>query len=133
MRGKKGSPYDGGHRVQFFMYWPKGNLTEGRDVKPITAYVDVVPTLIDLCEVPAPQGVKFDGTSIKSLLYGVEDETWPDRILVTDSQRVKDPIKWRQSAVMTSRWRLNNGNELYDMDADPGQKKNVAASNPKVV
>ena len=133
MRGKKGSPYDGGHRVPFFMHWPKGNLTEGRDVKPITAYVDVVPTLIDLCEVAAPKNVKFDGMSIKSLLYGVQKETWPDRILVTDSQRVKDPIKWRQSAVMTSRWRLNNGNELYDMDADPGQKKNVAASNPKVV
>ncbi len=133
MRGKKGSPYDGGHRVPFFMHWPKGNLTEGRDVKPITAYVDVVPTLIDLCEVAAPKNVKFDGMSIKSLLYGVQKETWPDRILVTDSQRVKDPIKWRQSAVMTSRWRLNNGNELYDMDIDPGQKKNVAASNPKVV
>ncbi|NQV24250.1 MAG: arylsulfatase [Rhodopirellula sp.] len=133
MRGKKGSPYDGGHRVPFFMHWPSGNLTEGRDVKPITAYVDVVPTLIDLCEIPAPKGIKFDGTSIKPLLTGIQKEVWPDRILVTDSQRVKDPIKWRQSAVMTSRWRLNNGKELYDMAADPGQKKNVASAHPQVV
>lgn len=133
MRGKKGSEYDGGHRVPFFIHWPKGDLTGGRDVEPITAYVDVVPTLIELCDVAAPKGVKFDGTSIKSLLHGVEEETWPDRILVTDSQRVKDPIKWRKSAVMTSRWRLNNGKELYDMDADPGQSKNVAGKHPKVV
>jgi arylsulfatase A-like enzyme len=133
MRGQKGSEYDGGHRVPFFIHWPNGKLTGGRDVKPITAYVDVVPTLIEMCDVAAPKNVKFDGTSIKSLLYGVEKESWPDRILVTDSQRVKDPIKWRKSAVMTSRWRLNNGKELYDMDDDPGQSKNVAGNHPKVV
>ena len=92
-----------------------------------------MPTLIDLCQIAAPQNVKFDGTSIRSLLHGVEKEAWPDRILVTDSQRVKDPIKWKQSAVMTSRWRLNNGKELYDMDADPGQKKNVASAHPEVM
>jgi arylsulfatase A-like enzyme len=133
MRGKKGSEYDGGHRVPFFIHWPKGGLSTGRDVEPITAYVDVVPTLIDLCEIPAPRDVKFDGTSIRSLLQDLEKESWPDRILVTDSQRVKDPIKWRQSAVMTSRWRLNNGKELYDMQADPGQKKNVATDHREVV
>lgn len=133
MRGKKGSEYDGGHRVPFFIFWPNGKLTGGRDVKPITAYVDVVPTLIDLCEIAAPEGVRFDGTSIRPLLHGVETDTWPDRILVTDSQRVKDPIKWRKSAVMTSRWRLNNGKELYDIKADPGQSKNIAADHPQVV
>ena len=41
MRGKKGSQYDGGHRVPFFIHWPDGELTGGRDVEPITAHVDV--------------------------------------------------------------------------------------------
>jgi arylsulfatase B len=132
MRGQKGSEYDGGHRVPFFISWPNGKLGGGHDVKKITSYVDVVPTLIDMCGVPAPKGVKFDGTSIKSLLYGTA-KNWPDRILVTDSQRVRDPIKWRKSAVMTDRWRLNNGKELYDIDADPGQRYNIAEKNPKVV
>ena len=132
MRGKKGSEYDGGHRVPLFVYWPDGGLTGGRDVEPITAYVDVLPTLIDLCNVQPPKGVKFDGTSIADLLHGKSTE-WPDRILVTDSQRVKDPIKWRKSAVMTSRWRLNNGRELYDIKADPGQTANIADQHPKVV
>ncbi|MDG2220612.1 MAG: arylsulfatase [Rubripirellula sp.] len=132
MRGKKGSEYDGGHRVPLFVHWPNGGLTGGRDVEPITAYVDVLPTLIDLCNVQPPKGVKFDGTSIADLLHGKATD-WPDRILVTDSQRVKDPIKWRKSAVMTSRWRLNNGKELYDIKADPGQKANLADQHPKVV
>ena len=132
MRGKKGSEYDGGHRVPFFIHWPNGDLKTGRDVEEITAYVDVVPTLIDLCDVPAPAKVKFDGTSIAALLDDKVDADWPDRILVTDSQRVKDPIKWRKSAVMTQQWRLNNGKELYDIKADPGQKTNIAKDHPKV-
>ena len=53
MKGHKGSEYDGGHRVPFFIYWPAGNLTGGRDVQPITAHVDVMPTLLDLCGIPA--------------------------------------------------------------------------------
>ena len=132
MRAGKGSEYDGGHRVPFFVRWPKGGLTGGRDVEPITAHVDVLPTLIDLCGVASPKGVKFDGTSIAPLLRGKGGD-WPDRILVTDSQRVKDPIKWRKSSVMTSRWRLINGRELYDIKKDPGQKTNVADGHTEVV
>ena len=47
--------------------------------------------------------------------------------LVTDSQRVRDPIKWKQTAVMSGQWRLVNGRELYDIKADPGQERNVIA------
>ncbi|NND98483.1 MAG: arylsulfatase [Pirellulaceae bacterium] len=133
MRGKKGSEYDGGHRVPLFVHWPQGELTGGRDVNEITAYVDVLPTLIDLCDVPPPSGVKFDGTSIAPLLDSKVDADWPDRILITDSQRVKDPIKWRKSAVMTRQWRLNNGKELYDIKADPGQSDDIAKDHPEVV
>ncbi|GAB5406078.1 MAG: arylsulfatase [Aureliella sp.] len=132
MRGKKGSPYDGGHRVPFMMHWPAGGYDSARTVEHITAHVDVLPTLIDLCEIAPPADVEFDGVSIKPLLEG-ESKAWPDRMLITDSQRVKDPIKWRQSAVMTDRWRLINGKELYDIKADPGQKSDVASGNPETV
>ncbi len=132
MRGRKGSEYDGGHRVPLFLHWPGGGLAGGRDVAPITAHVDLVPTLIDLCGIGAPEGVRFDGTSIAPLLRG-DPAGWPDRVLVTDSQRVKNPVKWRKSAVMTDRWRLVNGKELYDMEADPGQEKDVAGAHPDVV
>lgn len=132
MRAGKGSEYDGGHRVPFFVYWPQGGLTGGRDVKPITGHVDILPTLLELCSIENPQDIVFDGRSLVPLLHG-ESTGWPDRILVTDSQRVKDPIKWKQSAVMTSDWRLVNGNELYDIKNDPGQKSNIASGHPEVV
>jgi arylsulfatase B len=132
MRDGKGSEYDGGHRVPFFVRWPAGRLTGGREVAPITAHVDVLPTLLDLCDIAVPEGLRLDGVSLAPLLDGSARD-WPDRILVTDSQRVKDPIKWRKSAVMTSRWRLVNGEELYDITRDPGQRYDVAAAHPAVV
>ena len=131
MRGRKGSEYDGGHRVPFFVHWPKGKLMGGRDVSRITAQIDVLPTLMDYCGVPTPDGLKFDGRSIRPLLDNSASD-WPDRVLITDSQRVKDPIKWRKSSVMTDRWRLVNGKELFDMESDPGQKTDVSSSHPDV-
>ncbi len=132
MRGKKGSEYDGGHRTPLFMYWPDGGFTKGRDVETLTANVDLLPTFIDICGLNEPEGVVFSGTSIKSLLMD-ETENWPDRVVVTDSQRVEYPIKWRKSATMTQRWRLVNGVELYDILADPGQRNDVANDHPEVV
>ena len=49
MRGRKGSPYEGGHRVPCFLHWPAGKLTGGRDVDGLSAHLDLLPTLIDLC------------------------------------------------------------------------------------
>lgn len=134
MRGQKGSHYDGGHRVPFFLHWPAGGYSDEKMIDTLTGHVDVVPTLLDLCGVDAPAEVEFDGISIRSLLESDgRPEDWPDRILVTDSQRVVDPIKWRQSSVMTDKWRLVNNvakdgsptHELYDIEADPGQTKNI--------
>jgi arylsulfatase A-like enzyme len=132
MRGTKGSEYDGGHRVPCFVRWPAGGLGGGRDVERLTAHIDLLPTLVDLCGLKEPPGVGLDGTSIAPLLKG-DDAGWPDRVLVTDSQRIEHPEKWRKSAVMTDRWRLVNGKELYDIQADPGQKNDIAASHGKVV
>lgn len=135
MRGKKGSAYDGGHRVPFFVHWPDGKMNNPLDVQPISHAVDILPTLIDLCGVSAPEGIDFDGQSIASLLRGTPDPAvkWNERILITDSQRVKDPIMWKSSSVMTSKWRLINGEELYDIKADPSQKSDVASAYPAEV
>lgn len=131
MRGKKGSEYDGGHRVPFFLRWPAAGLAEMHKVEQLTAHVDIVPTLLDLTGVQPPEGVRFDGDSIRPLLEN-HDENWPDRTLITDSQRVLDPIKWRRATVMTSRWRMINGEELYDMKADPAQQHDISADHPVV-
>jgi arylsulfatase A-like enzyme len=131
MRGIKGSAYDGGHRVPFFLHWPAAGLTQGRDVAELTANVDVMPTLLELCGLNL-KSRSFDGQSLVPLLKE-EGEDWPDRIVVTDSQRLARPIKWRKSSTMTNRWRLINGVELYDMHVDPGQTTDVSAEHSDVV
>lgn len=132
MRGGKGSEYDGGHRVPFFIHWPGGGLTQGRDIADVTANVDIVPTLIDLCDLADWRRHDFDGRSLAPLITGgIAD--WPQRAIVTDSQRVVQPIKWRQSSVMTNRWRLVNGAELYDIKQDPEQRADIATAHPDVV
>jgi arylsulfatase A-like enzyme len=132
-KGGKGSPYEGGHRVPFFIRWPNGKLGGGVDVSALTAHFDILPTLIDLCGLKKPAGVRFDGVSLKELLYRKADNSLPDRIIVVDHQRIEYPEKWRKTAVMTERWRLVNGAELYDIKADPGQEKDIADEYPEAV
>ena len=133
MRGRKGSEYDGGHRVPFFLHWPNGGMDKLKKIDTLCHAVDIAPTLLDLTGLPKPEGYKFDGLSLRSLLENPKNADWADRMLVTDSQRVRDPIKWKQSAVMSQGWRLINGKELYNMESDPGQEKDLSDKNPQKV
>ena len=122
MRGKKTSPYEGGHRVPFFLRWPGGGLYGGRDVPELAAHLDVLPTLADLCGLECPNEMPTDGVSLRPLLEGTAGE-WPDRTIIESFTKV----------AMTERWRLVHNAELYDVIADPGQQQDVAEQYPEVV
>ncbi len=132
MRGAKGSPYEGGHRVPFFIRWPKGGIGGGKDVTQLTAHLDVLPTLVDLCGLKFTAKNPLDGRSLMPLLKG-ELKDWPERTLFVHTQREEIPPKWKSSAVLTAQWRLLNGKELYDIKADGGQTMDIAAKHPEVV
>ena len=131
MRGTKNSVYEGGHRVPFLMRWPNGNLDSYKKVTALTAHLDILPTLIDLCRLKAPK-IDFDGKNISNILYSSED-TSLNRSLVVESQRIKYPKKWRKCAVMTDQWRLIDGIELYDIKKDPSQKLDISKEYPEIV
>jgi arylsulfatase A-like enzyme len=131
MRAGKGSEYDGGHRVPFFIRWPAGGIGGGRDVDALAAHIDVLPTLADLCGLRRPDGPPLDGKSLVPLLRGAAGK-WPERTLFVHSQRIPYPEKWRKCAVMTERWRLVNEEELYDIEADPGQQRDLCDQHPQV-
>jgi len=127
MRGMKGSMYEGGHRVPLFVRWPAGGVGEGREVCVNAAYIDLMPTVLDLCDVEAPAARSFHGRSLAGLARGEPpDAAWLERTLVTDTQRVPRPVKWRLSCVMRGSWRLIDGEALYDLAVDPGQRRDVA-------
>ncbi len=130
MRGKKGSPYEGGHRVPFLLRYADGGFVHGRDVDALTSYVDFMPTLLDLCGISVSPERTFHGQSLTPLLNGEETSIWSERTTVCDTQRVARPVKWRRSAVMQGPWRLIDGRALYNLTSDPGQRSDVAARHP---
>jgi arylsulfatase A-like enzyme len=132
MRGKKGSVYEGGHRVPCFVHWPAKKLNTGIDIDRLTAHIDILPTLINLCDLKTPEKAqpKISGISWLPLLKG-KTGSWPDRTIFLHSQNLTQQYEeWKNSLVATGEWRLMNQNELYNIKADPGQKQNIAGENP---
>ncbi len=132
MRGSKSSHYDGGHRVFGYFYYPAAGIDGGHEVGAITAHIDIMPTLLELCGIPVPDSLMLDGRSLVPLLTRSDDE-WFERTIFLHNQRVLDPVKWKDTSVMTDRWRFIGNTELYDMSTDPGQQHNVIDRYPEIV
>jgi hypothetical protein len=52
-------------------------------------------------------------------------------VIIDDSQRRINLVKWRNTAVMQNKWRLVNKNELYNIIKDPGESNNVVSKFPR--
>jgi arylsulfatase A-like enzyme len=133
MRGKKGSPYEGGHRVPCFIHWPAKQLAIGKDFGGLTAHFDIFPTLVEMCNLKKKGGNKLDGISLWKFFNGELDWKKAKRTLFGDSQRLEEPEYNRGSVVMQEGWRFVLGKELYDLKSDPGEIHNVALVYPQKV
>jgi hypothetical protein len=130
MRDSKGTPYQGGIRVPCFFRWP-GTLKPSVCDR-IAAHIDLMPTILEVCGVRKPDGNPIDGKSLWPLARGTSG-AWPDRMLFTQWHRGDRPEAFRSSAVRTQRYKLVNGKELFDLEADPAESHDIAAANPEVV
>jgi len=132
LRAGKTTYYDGGHRVPCWIRWPAGKLGAPRDVSAPTQNTDLLPTLCELCGVPAPRREAADapyaGVSLAGLLRGTA--TLPERTLVVQYGQI---IQKFDSCVIGGKWRLVKGTELYDIEADRAQQTDLAAKHPEVV
>ncbi len=136
MRGQKSTVYEGGHRVPFFIHWPKGGMVGGRDATNLSAHLDVLPTLAELCRVELPEELALDGSSFAAQLRNPEAPAHRDHVVVQlqgSSHFSKPGEKWASSCVIKDQWRLIDGEALYDLDSNPKQTVNVAARHPQVV
>lgn len=134
MRGGMGTPYEGGTRVPSFWRW-HGHWTKGADVAALTAHLDIFPTLAHLAGADIPSGVasKIEGRDLLPLLED-PSHTWPDRILFTHAGGWKtgeaSQSEYTNSSVRDGRFSLVDSRELYDLQTDPGEAKNVSGEHP---
>lgn len=139
LRGCKLSLYEGGVRVPFIARWP-GTIPPGtEDRTTVLAAVDLLPTFCRLAGARLPADARPDGEDRSAALlgkpapdrsrplfweYGRNDESFrypPDRADRSPNVAVRD-----------GDWKLlvnadGTGAELYDLAADPGETRNLAA------
>ncbi|TFG63642.1 MAG: DUF4976 domain-containing protein [Spirochaetales bacterium] len=132
-----GTLYDESIRVPLIMRYPKV-LPKGKVLDDLISMVDVFPTIFDLLGEPAPDSM--EGESLLPLLSGgggfarniVFAETTPAgwQALGTDTRCIY--------CARTSHWKLilNTDRiqsfriyELYDLQADPGERNNIYRGN----
>ncbi|MCE2825505.1 MAG: arylsulfatase [Verrucomicrobium sp.] len=136
MRGMKGTPYEGGIRVPAFWRWP-ARLPAGVDCAALTAHVDVFPTLAALAGADlGPLRRQVEGRSLLPLLAD-PGAPWADRLLVTHFGRGEygeaAAARHRLCAIRDRRFKLVNHRELYDLQADPGERTDLSGAHPEVV
>lgn len=136
----KRSLYEGGIHMPGIISWPAG-LKAGQTRSHLADNTDVYPTVAELAGLKLPEGVVYDGKSWAPWLRDA-------------NARGRDTIyfEWaNQHAIRRGKWKLvenglvdqANGREnrakdadaafLSDIEADPGEKHNLAAQHPEVV
>ena len=122
MKGRKGSTDEGGVRSPLLIRWP-GRIVAGQKVPQISAAIDLLPTLAELAGIRVASKKPLDGVSLKPLLTG-SVKRWPDRTIYSH---------WRDRvSVRTQRFRLDHQGNLYDMQNDPGQTRDISKQHSTV-
>ena len=145
-RSGKGSYFEGGTREPLIVRWPAKVKANSTCKVPVTG-LDFYPTFLEAAGIEKPEGKILDGRSIMPLLKGEGD--FPERPLFwhfpiylqkyagagDDSHDIH--FRTRPGTTMRfGRWKLHeyfeDGRlELYDLEADTGERKNLAAEMPE--
>ena len=131
MRGLKGDVYNGGVRVPFFLKYPA--LVKGdKDVETMSAHLDVLPTLSEICGVEMPKNRIIDGKSLLPLIKGKQVD-WADRSLFFYWSR-RYPELYNNMALQKGGYKLVGNTdynstiedfELFHLNKDPYEQRNL--------
>ncbi len=134
LRGRKGSFYEGGIRVPLIVSWP-GKIPQGETRNEISAFWDLMPTILDLAGEPIPSGL--DGLSLKNNL------TSADAHVPREALYWEFPAYGGQQALRWGDWKAIRPRllgktpsiemELYNLAEDPSESRNLASEHPELV
>ena len=128
LRGGKGSLYEGGVRTPTVFNWPA--KLKPRIVNEPLHMVDIMPTVLVLAGGKANVAKPLDGKDIWATVADGQPSPHEDILVNVEAFRgaiIKD--KWKLVKIALLPGKI----ELFDLNADPGEKNNVAEQNPEVV
>jgi arylsulfatase A-like enzyme len=143
-RGKKGTCWEGGHRVPFIASWP-GHIAANTVCDELITLEDFMATCAAVIDKPLPPNSAEDSYNILPYLDGTH-EGEPIRKYAVLSAFHGDAILRKDNWVLTfhlgsgDQWQENPEPEpggpqgqLYDLESDPGQEKNLWLERPDIV
>ncbi len=146
LRGAKASSWEGGYRVPFIVRAP-GRVPVGATGSELVTTLDLLPTIAKLAGAGAPTDRIIDGHDVGPLLHGKAGASSPTEAFYYYAHT-------RLEAVRSGRWKLHLPRPedrrwavfgtpaetaalteplLFDLEADVGEKTDVAAQNPQII
>ena len=125
LHGNKHTNWEGGVRTPFFVCWPK-RFKAGQTIDAPVISMDILPTLLDVLDLPLPADKPLDGKSLIPLIDG-KVTTLHDKLFWSDG-----PDGWWSARI--GDWKMlgeNDKVQLFNLAEDPAEMTNLAQKNPE--
>ena len=126
------------YTLRTFTYFLSKEFTSRKIAQQIRT-IDFMPTILDFLKIPFDDNYeKIDGTSLMPLIHGL---SIPEQIAYSETGNPLDkkapPKEPNTKSIRTSKWKLisnqyDNSRELYNLELDPGEEKNLAGKGEQI-
>ena len=118
-RAKKGSVFEGGHRVPSIARWP-GKIKPNVVNDGLFISLDLFPTMVELSGAKTPKGHKFDGVSMADAL-------------LKGAAKKERKLFWRGEAMRDGKWKFVDGKSggLFDLESDLAETTDLSDKFPE--
>lgn len=133
-QGRKGQVWGGGQKVPFIACWP-GTIPKGKTVDAMSMGIDMLPTIMDITDIPLPDDRVIDGKSMLPIFTGETTETPHDYLYFIDGKKIMavtdGALKYQRigPASSSKHYMLEHGPYIYDFQKDFDESYNLIEDN----